>query len=65
MTEEPIMELDELVIRIKKTVDAIQETLNVMHTKLAITDDEKTMALSWVINQLASKRACRYYEIKE
>lgn len=63
--DEPIIELDELVIRIKKTVDAIQATLNVVHTELAITDDEKTMALSWVINQLASKRACRYYDIKE
>ena len=65
MMEEPIMELDELVYKVKLTVGAIQDALNIMHTKLGITDNEKVMALSWVITQLATAQVYRHYDIKE
>lgn len=48
--EEPLIEMDDLMNKLQQGINAIRLTLNELHAKLGITDDEKMTMLSFIIS---------------
>jgi hypothetical protein len=61
--EEPLIEMDDLMNKLQQGIDAIRLTLNELHAKLGITDDEKMTMLSFIISDISITRMFRYYDL--